>query len=144
MYVGEFLDQIAAAEQLVRKAPHVQNESDLLEGLQYLAGCIAACTRLAFDSDRDHPFLQSGTGPFTKMALDNPDTLYFGTWLRGGHDYVLTGRRGTTTDLSFQTLGASTPTTMCRPANSHSTTANSTSTLTAVSNGDSPRTATRS
>ena len=105
MYVGEFLDQIAAAEQLVRKAPHVQNESDLLEGLQYLAGCIAACTRLAFDSDRDHPFLHSGTGPFTKMALDNPDTLYFGTWLRGGHDYVLTGRRGTTTDLSFQTLG---------------------------------------
>jgi hypothetical protein len=105
MFVSELRDQIAAAEQLVRKAPHVQNESDLLEGLQYFAGCIAACTRLAFDSDRDHPFLHSGTGPFTKMALDNPDTLYFGTWLRGGHEYVLTGCRGTTTDLSFQVLG---------------------------------------
>lgn len=104
-YVQEFVDSIAAAEQLVRKAPHVESEADLLEGLQYLAGCIAACTRLAFDYDRDHPFLHSGTGPFTKMALDNPDTLYFGTWLHAGHEYVVTGTRGTTTDLSFQLLG---------------------------------------
>ncbi|MDG4664569.1 hypothetical protein [Mycobacterium sp. 236(2023)] len=104
MHTQEFLDHIATAEQLVRNATHVESEADLLEGLQYLAGCIAACTRLAFDHDRDHPFLHTGTGPFTKMALDNPDTLYFGTWLQRGHEYVLTGRRGTTTDLSFQLL----------------------------------------
>jgi hypothetical protein len=98
------VDSIAAAERLVRQAPHVQSEADLLEGLQYLAGCIAACTRLVFDYERDHPFLHSGTGPFTKMALDNPDTLYFGTWLTAGREYVVTGTRGTTTDLSFQLL----------------------------------------
>jgi hypothetical protein len=103
-YVREFVDRIAVAEGLVREATHVENEGDLLEGLQYLAGCIAACTRLVFDYERDHPFLHSGTGPFTKMALDNPDTLYFGTWLRAGHEYVVTGIRGTTTDLSFQLL----------------------------------------
>jgi len=103
-YAREFTDSIAAAERLVREAPHVQNEVDLLEGLQYLAGCVAACTRLVFDYERDHPFLHSGTGPFTKMALDNPDTLYFGTWLHAGHEYVVTGNRGTTTDLSFQLL----------------------------------------
>jgi hypothetical protein len=96
---------IAEAEKLVTAAPHIETEADLLEGLQYLAGCIAACTHLAFDYDRDHPFLQSGTGPSTKMGLDNPDTLYFGTRVHADRDYVVTGRRGTTTDLSFQLLG---------------------------------------
>ena len=100
-----FTDAIAEAERLVREAPHIETEADLLEGLQYLAWGITACTHLAFDFDRDHPFLQSGTGPFTKIGLDNPDTLYFGTRVHTGCDYVVTGRRGTTTDLSFQLLG---------------------------------------
>jgi hypothetical protein len=105
MYAQPLLDAIAEAEALVRDAPHIESEADLLEGLQYLAGGIAACTHLAFDYDRDHPFLQSGTGPFTKMGLDNPDTLYFGTRVHAGREYVVTGTRGTTTDLSFQLLG---------------------------------------
>ncbi|MDT5115246.1 MAG: hypothetical protein QOE30_985 [Mycobacterium sp.] len=105
MFSDPLTDAIAEAEKLVAAAPFIETEADLLEGLQYLAGCIAACTHLAFDYDRDHPFLQSGTGPFTKMGLDNPDTLYFGTRLHANHDYVVTGRRGTTTDLSFQLLG---------------------------------------
>ena len=100
-----FTDAIAEAERLVREAPHIETEADLLEGLQYLAWGITACTHLAFDFDRDHPFLQSGTGPFTKIGLDNPDTLYFGTRVHTGCDYVVTGQRGTTTDLSFQLLG---------------------------------------
>lgn len=104
-FSGPLTQAIAEAEELVAAAPHIETEADLLEGLQYLAGCIAACTHLAFDYDRDHPFLQSGTGPFTKMGLDNPDTLYFGTRVHANHDYVVTGRRGTTTDLSFQLLG---------------------------------------
>lgn len=105
MYTQPLLDAIAEAERLVREAPHIETEADLLEGLQYLAGGIAACAHLVFDYDRDHPFLQSGTGPFTKMGLDNPDTLYFGTRVTAGHEYVVTGTRGTTTDLSFQLLG---------------------------------------
>lgn len=96
---------IAEAESLVAAAPFIETEADLLEGLQYLAGCISGCIHLAFDYDRDHPFLQSGTGPFTKMGLDNPDTLYYGTRLHADHDYVVHGVRGTTTDLSFQLLG---------------------------------------
>ena len=105
MYSQPLLDSIAEAEQLVRDAPHIENEADLLEGLQYLASGVSACIHLAFDFDRDHPFLQSGTGPFTKMGLDNPDTLYFGTRVHAGHEYVVTGVRGATTDLSFQLLG---------------------------------------
>ena len=105
IYSQSFAEAIAEAERLVREAPFIENEADLLEGLQYLAGGIAACTHIAFDYDRDHPFLQSGTGPFTKMGLDNPDTLYFGTRVQAGREYVVTGKRGTTTDLSFQLLG---------------------------------------
>ena len=105
MFSQPLIDAIAEAEQLVAAAPFIESEADLLEGLQYLAGCISGCTHLAFDYDRDHPFLQSGTGPFTKMGLDNPDTLYFGTRVQPGHEYVVTGKRGTTTDLSFQMLG---------------------------------------
>ncbi|OBF62219.1 hypothetical protein A5753_16410 [Mycobacterium sp. 852002-51971_SCH5477799-a] len=105
MFSDSLIEAIAESEKLVAAAPHIETEADLLEGLQYLAGCIAGCMHLSFDYDRDHPFLQSGTGPFTKMGLDNPDTLYFGTRVHANHDYVVTGRRGTTTDLSFQLLG---------------------------------------
>ena len=57
---------------------------------------IAHCTHVAFHHDRDHPFFLSGTGPFTKMGLDNPDTLYFGTRVQAGSEYVVSGVRGTT------------------------------------------------
>lgn len=105
MYSEPLAAAIAEAEKLVVAAPHIETEADLVEGLQYLAGCVTACTQLAFNYDRDHPFLLSGTGPFTKQGLDNPDTLYFGTRVVPGHDYVVRGTRGTTTDLSFQLLG---------------------------------------
>ncbi|OBJ54655.1 hypothetical protein [Mycobacterium asiaticum] len=105
LFSNALTEAIAEAENLVAAAPHIETEADLLEGLQYLAGCIAGCMHLAFDYERDHPFLQSGTGPFTKMGLDNPDTLYFGTRVHADHDYVVRGVRGTTTDLSFQLLG---------------------------------------
>ncbi|KAA8969478.1 hypothetical protein [Mycobacterium sp.] len=105
MFSQPLIEAIAEAEKLVAAAPHIETESDLLEGLQYLAGCVSACTQLAFAYERDHPFLLTGTGPFTKMGLDNPDTLYFGCRVQAEHDYVVTGTRGTTTDLSFQLLG---------------------------------------
>lgn len=96
---------IADAEALVAAAPHIESEADLVEGMHYLAQGIAACVHTAVHFDRDHPYFLSGTGPFTKMGLDNPDTLYFGTRVQPGHEYVVTGVRGTTTDLSFQLLG---------------------------------------
>ena len=104
MFSDPLASAIAEAEQLIAAAPHIEGDADLLEGLQYLAGGIAACTHIALNQHEDHPFLLSGTGPFTKMGLDNPDTLYFGTKMRAGHEYVVTGVRGTTTDLSFQYL----------------------------------------
>lgn len=104
MFSESLARAIAEAENLIAAAPHIDGDADLAEGLQYLAGCIAGCTHQAFHQHPDHPYLLSGTEPFTKMGLDNPDTLYFGARLIAGFDYVVTGRRGTTTDLSFQYL----------------------------------------
>ena len=97
-------DAIAEAETLVRAAPHIRSEQDLLEGLQYLAGGVLACVHAAWATEKTHPNFISGTGPYTKMGLDNPDTLYFGARIDDDAEYVVTGTRGTTCDLSFQVL----------------------------------------
>ena len=62
MYSQPLTEAIAEAEQLVAAAPFIESEADLLEGLQYLAGCIAGCTHLAFDYERDHPFMSFTSG----------------------------------------------------------------------------------
>ena len=99
-----FSEAIAEAERLVREAPHIRSEQDLVEGLQYLGGGIAATIHVAFAAERTHPTLLQGTGPYTKMGLDNPDTLYFGARVDGEHEFIVTGTRGSTADLSFQVL----------------------------------------
>ncbi|MFD1050785.1 hypothetical protein ACFQ1S_37270, partial [Kibdelosporangium lantanae] len=104
MLTESFAAAIAEAEQIVTGAPHVRTELDLAEGYDYLAGSIRASLQMAWAYQRDHPFFVQSTGPYTKMALDNPDTLYFHAYIREDTEYVVTGRRGTTADLSFQVL----------------------------------------
>src|SRR5580692_5264627 len=99
-----FAEALAEAEKIIAGAPHVSSEQDLAEGYDYLAGSIQASLRLAWAYQRDFPYFVSSTGPYTKMGLDNPDTLYFHAYLRDDAEYVVTGRRGSTADLSFQVL----------------------------------------
>ncbi|MBF0663557.1 MULTISPECIES: hypothetical protein [unclassified Rhodococcus (in: high G+C Gram-positive bacteria)] len=95
---------IAEAEKIVATAPHIRTEADLTEGYGYLAGGIAACVHATWAYSSTHPVFVTGTGPYAKMGLDNPDTLYWGAVVRDNAEYVVTGRRGTTCDLSFQVL----------------------------------------
>lgn len=104
MLTDPFADAMAEAEKLIESAPHIRTEQDLLEGYRYLAGGILATTHAAWATERSHPTFISGTGPHMKMGLDNPDTLYFGARINDDVEYVVTGRRGTTADLSFQVL----------------------------------------
>src|SRR3974377_239506 len=99
-----FAEALAEAETIIVGAPHVKSERDLAEGHDYLAGSIQASLRLAWAYQRDFPYFVQSTGPYTKMGLDNPDTLYFHAYLRDDAEYVVTGTRGTTADLSFQVL----------------------------------------
>jgi hypothetical protein len=95
---------VLEAEKIITGAPHVQTEQDLAEGYDYLAGSIRASLQMAWAYQRDFPYFVPSTGPYTKLGLDNPDTLYFHAYLRDDAEYVVTGRRGTTADLSFQVL----------------------------------------
>ena len=104
MLTQPFAEALAEAEKIIASAPHVACEQDLAEGYDYLAGSIQASLRLAWAYQRDFPYFVQSTGPYTKMGLDNPDTLYFHAYLRDDAEYVVTGRRGTTADLSFQVL----------------------------------------
>lgn len=105
MLTDPFAEAIAEAEKLIETAPHIRSEQDLLEGYQYLAGGIIATTHAAWAGEKTHPSFIQGTGPFTKMGLDNPpDTLYFGARINDDKEYKVTGKRGTTADLSFQVL----------------------------------------
>jgi hypothetical protein len=103
-FTAAFAAALAEAEQLIAGAPHVKSELDLAEGLDYLSGSAQACLHLAWAYERDFPFFVASTGPYTKMGLDNPDTLYWHAYLRDDAEYIISGTRGTTADLSFQVL----------------------------------------
>jgi len=100
-----FADAVLEAETIITTAPHIRTAQDLAEGYDYLAGSIRASLTMAWAYQRDFPFFVASTGPYTKLGLDNPDTLYFHSYLRDDAEYVVTGRRGSTADLSFQVLG---------------------------------------
>jgi hypothetical protein len=102
--IKSFADAIIEAEKIISEAPHVQTEQDLLEGYDYLAGSIRAALAAAWSYDRDFPYFIRSATPYTKVGLDNPDTLYFSARIREDAEYVVTGRRGSTVDLSFQVL----------------------------------------
>lgn len=101
---ASFTQSIAEAERLVAAAPHVQSEQDLLEGYQYLAGCVLGATHAAWATEKSHPTFVQGTGPYWKQGLDNPDTMYFGARVEAGAEYLVTGVRGSTVDLAFQVI----------------------------------------
>jgi hypothetical protein len=99
-----FADAVLEAEKIITGAPLVRTEQDLAEGYDYLAGSIRSSLQLAWAYQRDFPYFVQSTGPYTKLGLDNPDTLYFHSYLRNDGEYLVSGCRGTTADLSFQVL----------------------------------------
>ena len=106
-----FTKAVAEAEKLIATADFIETDADLAEGYDYLAGSIAAVLQLARARGKSHPHFVTSTGPYTKMGLDNPDTLYYHATVEPEGTYRVRGRRGTTVDLSFQVLrGDYTPT----------------------------------
>src|SRR3954453_8838413 len=104
MLTQSFAEALAEAERIITSASHVQSGADLAEGYDCLAGNLRGSLQLAWAYQRDFPYFVRSTGPYTKMGLDNPDTLYFHSYLHPDAEYVVSGRRGTTADLSFQVL----------------------------------------
>jgi hypothetical protein len=95
---------ITEAEGIIAGAPHVRSEQDLREGYDYLAGMVKQSIAAAWAHDTEFPYFVRSATPYTKVGLDNPDTLYFSARIREDAEYVVTGTRGSTADLSFQIL----------------------------------------
>jgi hypothetical protein len=102
-----FREAVAEAERLIEGAGFVRTEQDLAEGYEYLAGSVRASLQLAFGYDLEHPLFVNSTHQYSKQGLDNPDALYFHAHITDSAEYVVTGRRGTTADLSFQVMNGS-------------------------------------
>lgn len=106
-----FTEAIAQAEAMIASAEFAETDADRAEGLDYLAGGISSILQLARSHSKTHPYFVTSTGPYAKMGLDNPDTLYYHATVVPEATYVVRGIRGTTADLSFQVLrGDYTPT----------------------------------
>ncbi|QLY33550.1 hypothetical protein H0264_16120 [Nocardia huaxiensis] len=99
-----FLAAVTEAEKLIAAAEFIRDEHDLAEGYDYLQGSIAAVLQLSRAHGKSHPYFVTSTGPYTKMGLDNPDTLYYHASIEPTAEYLVTGVRGSTADLSFQVL----------------------------------------
>ncbi len=99
-----FTAAVAAAEELIAGVDFAETDADLAEGYDYLAGSIAAVLKQSRTHDKVHPVLHTSTGPYTKMGLDNPDTLYYHADVVPEGTYLVRGVRGSTVDLSFQVL----------------------------------------
>jgi hypothetical protein len=97
-------EAVAEAERLIEGAEFIRTEQDLAEGYEYLAGSIRASLQAAFAYDLAHPLFVNSTHQYSKQGLDNPDAIYLHAYIEDDAEYVVTGRRGTTADLSFQVM----------------------------------------
>lgn len=104
MSLDAFREAVAEAERMIRHPPFAISEPELAEGLDYLAGSIRSAIQMAFDYDLEHPVLINPTHQYSRQGLDNPDAIYFNAYLTSDASYVVSGRRGTTADLSFQIM----------------------------------------
>lgn len=105
MSTTPFTEAVAEAEKIITEAPHIRTEQDLREGYDYLAGSIQRALQTAWATNPDFPRFLTSPDADTKYGLDNPDTLYYGANIRPDAEYVVSGIRGSTADLSFQVLG---------------------------------------
>lgn len=99
-----FTEAIAKAEAMIAAAEFAETDADRAEGLDYLAGGISSILQVARASEKSHPYFVTSTGPYCKMGLDNPDTLYYHATVVPDATYVVRGVRGTTSDLAFQVI----------------------------------------
>nr|WP_040522795.1 hypothetical protein [Gordonia araii] len=104
MATAPFSAAIADAERLIATAEFAETDADLAEGYDYLAGSVSAILQLVRAHNKSHPYFVTSTGPYSKMGLDNPDTIYYHAVVEPDATYVVRGKRGSTTDLSFQVL----------------------------------------
>jgi hypothetical protein len=96
-------DRIAKMGELVWDANDSSQNQMTAEGMRYLLRFLAAGISLCVEHDDiDTPELGRMIEDRMSWGLDNPDTLYTYTRVRGDADYRIVGRRGTARHIEFQ------------------------------------------
>jgi len=99
----EFCDRLKAAGETVLRVDVPSSRLDRAEGYRQLTRYLAGAIELFIENaDPDFPYFSQLPDTRTKFGLDNPDTLYLWTPLRGDTTYRITGKRGTVRYLEFQ------------------------------------------
>ena len=96
-----FSAAIADAERLIASADFAETDADLA-GATTISPARSRRSCSCAGPQQGPPYFVTSTGPYSKMGLDNPDTIYAVAVVEPDATYVVRGRRGSTTDLSFQ------------------------------------------
>lgn len=97
------VDRIAKAGELVWDPADPNKNTMTAEGMRYLLRFLAAGISLCIEhDDRDTPELGRMIEDRMSWGLDNPDTLYTYTRVRGDAEYRIVGTRGTARHIEFQ------------------------------------------
>ena len=103
MLTQSFADAVVEAEKIITGAPHIATEADLAEGYDYLAATSGrAAAGLGLPAGL--PVLRRLHRPVHQAGPGQPGHPVLHSYLRDDAEYVVTGRRGSTADLSFQVL----------------------------------------
>ena len=89
---------------LVRASEFYGSEQERAEAYRGLLYSIVGGIRAAALLSIDHPRFTAAIDWSSKSGLDNPDNNYFMAYVRDDREYRVTGTRGTTVDLTFQTI----------------------------------------
>lgn len=79
-----------------------RNPDDSSDLTDYLAGLTHCCALYAANDSPDRPRVLWNLYPGAEAGLPNPDTVYKYVTVSPDHRYEITGRRGTSADLTFQ------------------------------------------
>ena len=97
------VDRISKMGELVWNADQSSSGGMTAEGMRYLLRFLAAGISLCVEHDDvDTPELGRMIEDRMSWGLDNPDTLYTYTRVRGDADYRIVGTRGTARHIEFQ------------------------------------------
>jgi len=101
-------DSVHAAADVGQKARAAGGDRENADGGRYLSEILIQQVGRGVFRDPDYPVFRPQFPESAHTGLVNPDNFYESTHIRPGADYVLSGTRGTTADVTFQVF-AGTP-----------------------------------
>ena len=97
------VDAIVEAGEWTKNHPFYDTELDRAEGMRRLLRTLIVALEDGMD-DKGFPYFARRVDLLKRGALDNPDNTYYFARISDDQDYRITGTRGTTADLVFQSL----------------------------------------